>query len=403
MIIKELNHNSLLKENSKLDLENLNLGSFPTRKEERWRYTPLRALKKINFHNQLNFKIENLNSLEIPKIEGLVIVLENGKFNSDLSNLIDLKEIELSFDKENVISKSSDETKHKDYFTNLNFSFLSEKVVLKIKANFNIDKPINFVNIISSDKCLSNTQFNIEVFENSKLHIRQYFLGSSTSNNGFINHRNEVLLKSNSSLTIDKFQDLNNNFNFCNEFIDQEKESEFIMNTFSASGIILRNDVSNNVHGKNCHSELNGVFAPIDKQHFDNHTTINHFVADCKSFENYKGVIKESGVGVFNGKVIVHQDAQKIEAFQKNNNILLDEDSKIFSKPELEIYADDVRCSHGSTTGRFDEEALFYLRTRGISVKKSLELMTLGFINEVIEKSTDLEYKEFILKRLLKD
>ena len=403
MIIKELNHNSLLKENSKLDLENLNLGSFPTRKEERWRYTPLRALKKINFHNQLNFKIENLNSLEIPKIEGLVIVLENGKFNSDLSNLIDLKEIELSFDKENVISKSSDETKHKDYFTNLNFSFLSEKVVLKIKSNFNIDKPINFVNIISSDKCLSNTQFNIEVFENSKLHIRQYFLGSSTSNNGFINHRNEVLLKSNSSLTIDKFQDLNNNFNFCNEFIDQEKESEFIMNTFSASGIILRNDVSNNVHGKNCHSELNGVFAPIDKQHFDNHTTINHFVADCKSFENYKGVIKESGVGVFNGKVIVHQDAQKIEAFQKNNNILLDEDSKIFSKPELEIYADDVRCSHGSTTGRFDEEALFYLRTRGISVKKSLELMTLGFINEVIEKSTDLEYKEFILKRLLKD
>ena len=403
MIIKELNHNSLLKENSKLDLENLNLGSFPTRKEEKWRYTPLRALKKINFHNQLNFKIENLNSFEIPKIEGLVIVLENGKFNSDLSNLIDLKEIELSFDKENVISKSSDETKHKDYFTNLNFSFLSEKVVLKIKANFNIDKPINFVNIISSDKCLSNTQFNIEVFENSKLHIRQYFLGSSTSNNGFINHRNEVLLKSNSSLTIDKFQDLNNNFNFCNEFIDQEKESEFIMNTFSASGIILRNDVSNNVHGKNCHSELNGVFAPIDKQHFDNHTTINHFVADCKSFENYKGVIKESGVGVFNGKVIVHQDAQKIEAFQKNNNILLDEDSKIFSKPELEIYADDVRCSHGSTTGRFDEEALFYLRTRGISVKKSLELMTLGFINEVIEKSTDLEYKEFILKRLLKD
>ena len=403
MIIKELNHNSLLKENSKLDLENLNLGSFPTRKDEKWRYTPLRALKKINFHNQLNFKIENLNSFGIPKIEGLVIVLENGKFNSDLSNLIDLKEIELSFDKENVISKSSDETKHKDYFTNLNFSFLSEKVVLKIKANFNIDKPINFVNIISSDKCLSNTQFNIEVFENSKLHIRQYFLGSSTSNNGFINHRNEVLLKSNSSLTIDKFQDLNNNFNFCNEFIDQEKESEFIMNTFSASGIILRNDVYNNVHGKNCHSELNGVFAPIDKQHFDNHTTINHFVADCKSFENYKGVIKESGVGVFNGKVIVHQDAQKIEAFQKNNNILLDEDSKIFSKPELEIYADDVRCSHGSTTGRFDEEALFYLRTRGISVKKSLELMTLGFINEVIEKSTDLEYKEFILKRLLKD
>ena len=403
MIIKDLNHNSLLKENSKLDLEALNLGSFPKRKEERWKYTPLRSLKKINFHNQFNFKIEHLNSLGIPKIEGLVIVLENGKFNSSLSNIIDLMDIELLFLNDGNIVNNSQEPSHKDYFTNLNFSFLTEKVVLKIKPNVNINEPINFVNIISDDNCISNTQFNIDIYENSKLHIRQYFLGSSNSKDGFINHRNQVSLKSQSSLTIDKFQDLNQNFNFCNEFIDQEQESKFIMNTFSASGIILRNDVFNNVNGKNCHSELNGVFAPIEKQHFDNHTTINHFVADCKSFENYKGVIKESGVGVFNGKVIVHQDAQKIEAFQKNNNILLDDESKIYSKPELEIYADDVRCSHGSTTGRFDEEALFYLRSRGISVKKSLELMTLGFINEVIEKSNDSEYKEFVLKRLLKD
>ena len=402
MIIKDLNHNSLLKENSKFDKEGLNLGSFPNRKEERWKYTPLRALKKINFHNQLNFKTEHLNSLGLPKLEGLVIVLENGKFNSSLSNIIDLKEIELLFLNGADIADNPKEPIQKGYFNNLNASFLTEKVVLKIKPNGSINEPINFVNIISDDNCISNTQFNIDVFENSNLHIRQYFLGSSNSKDGFINHRNEVTMKINSSLTIDKFQDLNQNFNFCNEFIDQNQDSKFIMNTFSASGLILRNDVFNNVNGKNCHSELNGVFAPVEKQHFDNHTTINHFVADCKSFENYKGVIKGSGVGVFNGKVIVHQDAQKIEAFQKNNNILLDDESKIYSKPELEIYADDVRCSHGSTTGRFDEEALFYLRSRGISVKKSLELMTLGFINEVIEKSNDLQYKEFILKRLLK-
>lgn len=403
MIIKNLTHNSFLKENSKLDLEDLSLGSFPNRKDERWKYTPLRALKKINFHNQLNFKTEHLNSLGLPKLEGLVIVLENGKFNSSLSNIIDLKEIELLFLNGADIADNPKEPIQKGYFNNLNASFLTEKVVLKIKPNGSINEPINFVNIISDDNCISNTQFNIDVFENSKLHIRQYFLGSSNSKDGFINHRNEVTMKINSSLTIDKFQDLNQNFNFCNEFIDQNQDSKFIMNTFSASGLIIRNDVFNNVNGKNCHSELNGVFAPIEKQHFDNHTTINHFVADCKSFENYKGVIKGSGVGVFNGKVIVHQDAQKIEAFQKNNNILLDDESKIYSKPELEIYADDVRCSHGSTTGRFDEEALFYLRSRGISVKKSLELMTLGFINEVIEKSNDSAYKEFVLKRLLKD
>ena len=106
---------------------------------------------------------------------------------------------------------------------------------------------------------------------------------------------------------------------------------------------------------------------------------------------------------MFNGKVIVHQDAQKIEAFQKNNNILIDQDSIIFSKPELEIYADDVKCSHGSTTGQFDDEALFYLRSRGLSIKKSLQLMTLGFINEVIQKTSNLEYVDFVLKRLLKE
>ena len=228
-------------------------------------------------------------------------------------------------------------------------------------------------------------------------------MGNSSISNGFINHENNIYLNSSSSLSIDKFQDLNNNFNFCNEFITQKNDSKFIMNTFSCSGIILRNDIISDVNGEDCHTELNGVFSPTKDEHIDNHTTINHLVSNCKSFENYKGVLKENGVGVFNGKVIVHQDAQKIEAFQKNNNILIDQDSIIYSKPELEIYADDVKCSHGSTTGQFDDEALFYLRSRGLSIKKSLQLMTLGFINEVIQKTSNLEYVEFVLKRLLKE
>ena len=128
---------------------------------------------------------------------------------------------------------------------------------------------------------------------------------------------------------------------------------------------------------------------------------INHFVANCKSFENFKGIVKGNGVGVFNGKVIVHENAQKIEAFQNNKNILLDKESIIYSKPELEIYADDVKCSHGSTTGQFDDEAILYLRARGISLKKSKELMILGFINEVIKKCNNIDYQDFIIERLL--
>ena len=115
------------------------------------------------------------------------------------------------------------------------------------------------------------------------------------------------------------------------------------------------------VNGQNCHTELNGIFAPSTNEFIDNHTLIDHIAPNCKSFENYKGLIKSNGIGVFNGKVIVEKDAQKIEAFQQNNNILIHDDSTVYSKPELEIYADDVKCSHGSTTGQFDDEALFYL------------------------------------------
>ena len=233
------------------------------------------------------------------------------------------------------------------------------------------------------------------------LHLKQYFIGNTTSKNGFINHLNNISIKENASLVLDKFQDLNLNFNISNDCINQGRSSKVISNTFSTSGLFTRNNVTNNVNGEHCHSELNGVFSPSENEYIDNHTVINHFVANCKSFENFKGIVKGNGVGVFNGKVIVHENAQKIEAFQNNKNILLDKESIIYSKPELEIYADDVKCSHGSTTGQFDDEAIFYLRARGISLKKSKELMILGFINEVIKKCNNIDYQDFIIERLL--
>ena len=402
MIIKDLNQHPSNSEGNKLALANLIKNTFPTRKEEIWKYTPLKKLKKINFHNQEHFKTKDLESFNLPNLDGIIIVFENGRYNSKLSRIIDSDEIDVSFSSNTFPGNNFSTIKQNNYFTSLNSSFLTDSVMINVNSNTRISKNLNFINIVSSNNCLSNTKFSIVLSANSNINVRQYFLGNSSAVNGFINHENNIYLNDSSSLTINKFQELNNNFNFCNEFITQKNDSQFIMNTFSCSGIIVRNDIVSDVNGENCHTELNGVFSPTKNEHIDNHTTINHLVPNCKSFENYKGVLKENGVGVFNGKVIVHQDAQKIEAFQKNNNILLDDDSIVYSKPELEIYADDVKCSHGSTTGQFDEEALFYLRSRGLSIKKSLELMTLGFINEVIQKSNNLEYVDFVLKRLLK-
>jgi len=402
LIIKDLNQHPSNSEGNKLALANLIKNTFPTRKEEIWKYTPLKKLKKINFHNQEHFETKDLESFNLPNLDGIIIVFENGRYNSKLSKIIDSDEIDVSFSSNTFPGNNFSTIKQNNYFTSLNSSFLIDSVMINVNSNTRISKNLNFINIVSSNNCLSNTKFSIVLSANSNINVRQYFLGNSNAVNGFINHENNIYLNDSSFLTVNKFQELNNNFNFCNEFITQKNDSQFIMNTFSCSGIIVRNDIVSDVNGENCHTELNGVFSPTKNEHIDNHTTINHLVPNCKSFENYKGVLKENGVGVFNGKVIVHQDAQKIEAFQKNNNILLDDDSIIYSKPELEIYADDVKCSHGSTTGQFDQEALFYLRSRGLSIKKSLELMTLGFINEVIQKSNNLEYVDFVLKRLLK-
>ncbi len=385
-------------------LEQLNSSTFPSRKEEEWKYAPLKKLKKIPFINHSEFNVQNLKSFNLPSTSGITIVLENGKLNPNLSKLSSIKGLEVSFisnTKEN--NSYFKNLKGNDYFSLLNSSYLTEGITLKVSAGNVIEETINILNISSYDNCLINTRLDVLLSKNSALHIKQYFLGQRSTKNGFINHINNFSIQQYASLDLDKFQDLNENFNISNDRINQNRYSKFISNTFSCSGLFTKNNILNNVEGENCHSELNGVFTPSHNEHIDNHTLINHLVPNCQSFENYKGIVKGNGVGVFNGKVIVHENAQKIEAFQKNNNILLDKDAVIYSKPELEIYADDVKCSHGSTTGQFNLDSIFYLRSRGISLKKAKELMILGFINEVIQKCNDSDFQDFIIDSLLKN
>ena len=402
MITDKLNYSPLVKAESNNALDQFKGTLYPSKKEEEWRYSPLKKLKKIPFINDSSFVVKNLSLLNLPKLEGNILVLENGRFNPNLSFIDNIQGLNISFisnSKENY--PYSTNLKTEDYFSLLNSSYLSEGIVIRVDDNAKIEETVNVLNIVSSNNCLVNTKIDVFLNENSSLHLKQYFIGNTTSKNGFINHLNNISIKENASLVLDKFQDLNLNFNISNDCINQGRSSKVISNTFSTSGLFTRNNVTNNVNGEHCHSELNGVFSPSENEYIDNHTVINHFVANCKSFENFKGIVKGNGVGVFNGKVIVHENAQKIEAFQNNKNILLDKESIIYSKPELEIYADDVKCSHGSTTGQFDDEAIFYLRARGVSLKKSKELMILGFINEVIKKCNNIDYQDFIIERLL--
>ena len=405
MNLQNIDHNPVFKKKSERALESLNSLTFPNRNQEKWKYSKFSKIKKTLFNNSPSFNIKELKELLLPIKEGLVIVIENGRFNASLSKLYELKGLKIT--PFSATNKAVEETmdgyneSYNSYFSFLNHAYLEDGFLIDVEQDINVSDVINIVNINTAESNLANTRINVVLAQNSSLEIKQYFLGTKKAKNSLINHISEFNIADSAKLKIDKFQKFEDNFNICSEFIKQGKSSYFSINTFSNSGSFIRNDVNVEVAGEFCHTELNGVFNPNENQYIDHHTTIDHLVANCNSFENYKGIIRGNGIGVFNGKVIVHQDAQKIEAFQQNNNVLIDDDSIVYSKPELEIYADDVKCSHGSTTGQFDDEALFYLRSRGLSRTKATEMLTIGFVNEVIEKASGNDYKSFLLSNLL--
>ena len=200
-----------------------------------------------------------------------------------------------------------------------------------------------------------------------------------------------------------KIQSNGGNVNWIdNSNISVERYAVFNANTLNLNGEFTRNDLNVGLDAENCEAHLYGVYLVDGKQHLDNHTRIDHRFSNCQSNEHYKGVIGGKGTAVFNGKVLVHRDAQKTNAFQENNNILLTDDASIDSKPELEIYADDVKCSHGSTTGQMDEDALFYLRARGLSRESATTLLLNAFAEEVLENVKG-EALKIYLKNLVEE
>ncbi|NNC69763.1 MAG: Fe-S cluster assembly protein SufD, partial [Flavobacteriaceae bacterium] len=187
-----------------------------------------------------------------------------------------------------------------------------------------------------------------------------------------------------------------------NTFIKQQQNSIVSVNTFSFGGNLTRNNLDFYQEGEHCNSNLNGITIIGEKQHVDNHTLVHHKYPNCESNELYKGIFADKSTGVFNGKVIVDKVAQKINAFQQNNNILMDDAATINSKPQLEIFADDVKCSHGCTIGQLDEESLFYMRTRGIPKKEAKGLLLYAFANEALVKIKIHELKARITKLIAK-
>lgn len=396
-LVKTNGFEGILPEQSKKNAETiLESIQFPTTRTEAWKYT---RLGKIS--NKI-FRIEQKTIADISKYsiskDAYTLVFVNGFLQTDCSELPQgLTITTLSADVKSTANYLGKNIKlENEVFNAINTQFATDGVFVHINKKCTIEKPIQIIHVLTGNNVISNLR-NVIISENSsQAHIIQGYFSENAADS-FTNVITEVFVEENAHLTIDKVQfEEDTCYQIATEQIAQAKNSNFTINTFTLNGALVRNNLNIDVNEQNCYTHLSAAYILKGNQHVDNHTTVDHKAPNCESHELYKGVMNDTSTAVFNGKVFVRKDAQKINAFQSNANVLLSDDATVNSKPELEIYADDVKCSHGSTTGQLDEEAIFYLRARGLSEKSARKLIVSAFIDDVLQKTKNTDVNEFI-------
>jgi Fe-S cluster assembly protein SufD len=401
----DLKHTSLAFAEEKIKQAETVLGNidFPTTRQEAWKYTRVGKIAALKASSIGTNKVDENGRFQIDS-NAIRIILQNGKLHtgtpSELPKGLTVKPMSECTREELALSGAYLEL-NDNIFNSLNTLYASEGVYINIEKNTVLEQPIEVIHIQNGTEQVAHIRHLIVAGSFCKAEINQVYV-SDKATNCLTNSITECFVGENAHLTINKLQnEQEGNFAVLTEQIAQEKDSFFQINTLTLDGSWVRNNINAEVNGVNCTTNLYGAYILKDNQHVDNHTMIDHKAPHCNSNELYKGVMDDKSTGVFNGKVFVRKDSQKINAFQSNGNVLLSDSATINSKPELEIYADDVKCSHGSTTGQLDEEAVFYLRARGLSERSARNLMVSAFIGDVlnhIEQEAFLDKTREILK-----
>jgi Fe-S cluster assembly protein SufD len=382
---------------------------FPTKKDEAWKYTSLNKLLKEDYsvfpkqENALEYK--EVKKYFIHDIDCYKIIFIDGKYSSHLSETthdgIDVCLMSAALTKpkyrlviENYFNKAATD----DSLSSLNTAFSKEGAYVHIPKGKIVEKPIQIIHFSTGDESANMLQPRnlIVVEENSHVQIIERHQ-SLTSNPVLTNSVTEIFAKKRAIVDYYKIQNDTQQASLIdNTFIKQKQESIVSVHTFSFGGKLTRNNLNFYQEGQRVDSTLKGVTIIGDKQHVDHNTLVHHIEPNCESHQDYKGIFADSATGVFNGKVVVEKEAQKTNAFQANNNILISDKATINTKPQLEIFADDVKCSHGCTVGQLDESALFYMRSRGIPEKEAKALLMYAFSNNVLSSVKIPELKRRI-------
>ena len=373
---------------------------FPTIKNEEWKYTNLKIIFDKNFQSTC-VSSSNIQDLLVGSVFNTIkankLVFVNGSFNTELSNIIE---------KDNAIvisnlAKARKENAHvfdahfgkyakieNESLNAMNTALMSDGAFVFVPSNKKVENPIIIMNVVdATDMNVLNQPRNLVVLEkNTEACIVESYISVGT-NASFINVVNEIYVDENAHLEHYKIQQQTGE-SYQNNYtqIFQEANTNINQVTLTLDGTMVRNNLHFYMNGKNCDTLLYGLYITEGSNHADNHTLVDHAMPNCQSNELYKGVMKDKSTAVFNGKIMVHLDAQKTNAYQRNQNILLDPEATINTKPQLEIFADDVKCTHGATVGQLDEEPMFYLRSRGIPEDVARKMLLNAFADDIAEK-----------------
>jgi Fe-S cluster assembly protein SufD len=381
---------------------------IPTRKQEEYKYTRVDLMLKgeFNFSTNKNCSDSQIEPLKFLK-DAYVVVIENGIFIEGSSNLQNLPEgLTICSLVDAVKSNSPVFEKHyaqyaevnTDPFIALNTAMTKDGVFIHVAKNVVIEKPIHIVHLSTAfENTIIHPRNLIVVDENAQAKIIESFETVDSKAKVFSNALTEIVVDQQAIVDHYKIQDESELGYLMNTTqVIQQKQSVFSTHTFTLSGSFVRNNLTLVLDDEYIESHLNGLYLTTGDQVVDNHTVVDHRKPNCNSNELYKGIIDGKSTATFNGKIFVKKDAQKTNAFQSNKNILLSETGTINTKPQLEIYADDVKCSHGSTTGKLDADKIFYLRARGLSTESAKKLLMHAFASEVVNTIKIEALREYI-------
>jgi Fe-S cluster assembly protein SufD len=384
---------------------------FPSSHEEEWRYTNVSAIEKKKFSPTIN-KTKNLVDIEWLKLyqlqEAWSVVLVDGHFSAELSSLEDLPVDVLVMGMADALQKLPETLENyinqsvnidENSFIAFNTAWFTDGLFVSVNAKRILEKPIQVLHVATQQDVLAATRTVIILDKMAEASIIETYVGYD---NAYLSSTvTEVFVGQNAHLTLYKMQcESEKAYHFGGIYVKQDRDAHFTHHNFAFGALLARSDIHTDLdHASEC--ELNGLYLGVKRQHIDSHTRINHIKPHGISRELYKGVLDNRARGVFQGRVIVAKDAQQTDSQMNNRNLLLSDDAEADSKPQLEIYADDVKCGHGVTVGQLDEKSIFYLQSRCIDEEVARNILTFAFANEMVDRVKIKMLHEMILEQVL--